>query len=143
MKYLVLAGMILASAVAAARVDRPAKEVAVTVNRTPANDGKLMYASYCSSCHGMDGKGNGPTAPALLSRPADLTALSRNNHGKFPLESVKSALEFGAHGPVHGTVQMPKWGPILDEMDGAYAGQLRGMQRIVALSGYLEAIQQK
>jgi hypothetical protein len=143
MKYLVLAVLVVTSAVAAARVDRPAQGVVVTVNRTPANDGKLMYASYCASCHGLDGKGDGPTASALISRPTDLTALSRNNHGKFPLVTVKSALEFGAAGPVHGTVQMPTWGPILHEMDGAYAGQLRGMQRIVALCGYLESIQKK
>ena len=143
MKSLILAALVVTSVVAAARVDRPANGIVVTVQKTPPGDGKLMYASYCASCHGVYGKGNGPTAMLLRNRPADLTALSRNNQGKFPLENVKSALEFGAPSPAHGSAQMPVWGPILHEMDGPYAGQLRGLQRIVSLSAYLESIQQK
>ncbi len=26
------------------------------------DNGKQMYASYCASCHGVDGRGNGPVA---------------------------------------------------------------------------------
>jgi mono/diheme cytochrome c family protein len=35
---------------------------------TRASSGKDMYVTYCASCHGKDGKGNGPAAP--LSNPA-------------------------------------------------------------------------
>jgi Cytochrome c len=129
MKYLVLAVLVVTSAVAAARVDRPAQGVVVTVNRTPANDGKLMYASYCASCHGLDGKGDGPTASALISRPTDLTALSRNNHGKFPLVTVKSALEFARRAQYmepskcrHGDRFFTRWTALMRASSGECSG---------------------
>ena len=35
--------------------------------------GSALYASYCASCHGADGSGDGPTAALLPLRPANLT----------------------------------------------------------------------
>jgi mono/diheme cytochrome c family protein len=143
MKCPILATLAVTIAVAAGYADQSAKTVVVTVNRTPASSGKLMYASYCASCHGVYGKGNGPTAQALRNRPPDLTALSRDNGGRFPLGHVKAVLEFGAASAAHGTVQMPVWGPILRGIDTAYPGQNMGALRIINLSGYLESIQEK
>jgi len=144
MRYLVLAASAVAIAVGAAyAADQPERRVVVTVNKTPANSGKLMYASYCSSCHGLDGRGNGPTAPVLKRQPADLTVLSRNNRGRFPFEHVKAVLEFGAGNRGHGTGPMPVWGPILSELDTANPGQNMGMLRIINLNQYLESIQEK
>ena len=139
--FVALAAMIAAGAGYAA--DQPERRVVVTVNHTPANNGKLMYASYCSSCHGLDGKGNGPTAQVLKTQPADQTALSRNNRGRYPFEHVKAVLEFGAASRVRGAQPMPVWGPILSELDTAYPGQNMGMVRIVNLNRYLESIQEK
>jgi len=48
------------------------------VNKTTATSGKQMYINYCASCHGVDGRGNGPAAAALKMPPTDLTVLSRN-----------------------------------------------------------------
>ncbi len=143
MKYPILATLALTSAVVAGYADQSAKTIVVIVNKTPANSGKLMYASYCASCHGLNGKGNGPNAPALRNHPTDLTALSRNNRGRFPMGHVKEVLQFGVGGPAHGTVQMPVWGPILNEIDSAGAGQFGELIRIINLSGYLESIQEK
>ena len=143
MKYPILATLVVTIAVAAGYADQSAKTIVVTVNKTPAGSGKLMYASYCASCHGWNGKGNGPTAPALRNHPPDLTALSRNNRGRFPQGHVKAVLQFGAVGPAHGTVQMPLWGPILRNIDSAGAGDFRESIRIINLSKYLESIQEK
>lgn len=38
-----------------------------------ASKGKALYASQCASCHGAQGKGNGPAAAALNPKPVDLT----------------------------------------------------------------------
>ncbi|MBV9654514.1 MAG: CopD family protein [Acetobacteraceae bacterium] len=36
--------------------------------------GEALYGSNCASCHGADGRGDGPAAPGLAVPPADLTA---------------------------------------------------------------------
>ncbi len=36
--------------------------------------GPDLYRLYCATCHGRDGKGNGPAAAALKVPPPDLTA---------------------------------------------------------------------
>ncbi|HXZ88657.1 MAG TPA: c-type cytochrome, partial [Candidatus Binataceae bacterium] len=43
--------------------------------------GKLQFRQYCAQCHGMDATGDGPVAPALKKKPANLTVLSKNNGG--------------------------------------------------------------
>ncbi len=48
--------------------------------------GPDLYHAHCAACHGSDGKGNGPAAAALKTKPADLTVLAKNNGGKFPTE---------------------------------------------------------
>src|ERR1039457_4011137 len=35
------------------------------VRRADITSGKNMFVNYCASCHGVDGKGNGPAAVAL------------------------------------------------------------------------------
>jgi cytochrome c oxidase cbb3-type subunit 3 len=40
-------------------------------------EGRLLFTSYCSLCHGSDGKGRGPLAMAMKVEPADLTVTVR------------------------------------------------------------------
>src|SRR5271169_4514525 len=65
--------------------------------------GKTMYKQYCASCHGIDGKGRGPAASALNTRPADLTTLAKRHNGKFPREYVAGVLRFGPGFSAHGS----------------------------------------
>lgn len=37
------------------------------------DDGKRIYTTFCASCHGTAGKGDGPAAKGLTPAPADLT----------------------------------------------------------------------
>ena len=39
--------------------------------------GKDLFLRRCASCHGEDGKGNGPAAAALKTPSADLTQISK------------------------------------------------------------------
>jgi mono/diheme cytochrome c family protein len=41
--------------------------------RPNALPGERVYARYCATCHGPDGRGNGPAAPSLIPRPRDFT----------------------------------------------------------------------
>lgn len=39
--------------------------------------GEQLYTSYCASCHGESGHGNGPAASSLDTNPANIAAFSR------------------------------------------------------------------
>jgi hypothetical protein len=107
---------------------------------TPSLYGVDNFHSYCSPCHGRDGKGNGPVALALKRRPSDLTTLAKRNHGVFPRADVRNFITNGDPDiPEHGTVDMPVWGPTfraLDSSDRSVA------IRIANVVEYLASIQQ-
>ncbi len=119
--------------------DQPKSKLTVPTPRTDPTDGKLMYTSYCAPCHGTDGRGNGPYAPALKSQPADLTNLAKANNGKYPENHVVSVLRFGSDVPGHGSAQMPVWGSIFTKMSKVNS-QERDL-RTANLTRYLESIQ--
>jgi cytochrome c553 len=77
------------------------------LRRTPVRSGPRMYAAYCTGCHGVHGRGNGPVARALRVRPPDLTRLAERNGGVFPYEHVASVLQYGAGHSAHASVEMP------------------------------------
>jgi hypothetical protein len=72
--------------------------------------GKIEYSSACSACHGTDGKGSGPLAAELKTKPADLTALVKRNSGVFPLNAVYAVIDGRTPIGSHGTREMPIWG---------------------------------
>ena len=41
----------------------------VPPENTSITSGAEMFGTYCAVCHGVDGKGNGPAAPALAKQP--------------------------------------------------------------------------
>lgn len=141
LKRLILMSLAAAVAVGMGYAQQSETKVVIPVKRTSPTSGKQMYTNYCAPCHGMDGKGNGPTAPALKVPPTDLTVLSRNNNGKFPDVHVAAVLRFGPDIPAHGSALMPVWGPILGKMDRINP-QDRQL-RISNLIRYLESIQEK
>ncbi len=116
-------------------------KVVIPVKRTSPTDGKQMYNGYCAPCHGLDGKGNGPAATALKAPPTDLTALSKNNHGKYPDAHIVSVLRFGSELTAHGSADMPVWGPILGRMNQVNSQDKQ--LRISNLSRYIESMQVK
>jgi mono/diheme cytochrome c family protein len=113
----------------------------IAVNKTTATSGMQMYINYCASCHGVDGRGNGPAAAALRIPPTDLTVLSKNNHGVFPETHIVTVLQYGAEFPSHGSVEMPVWGPIFGKMDTVNP-QVKQL-RIRNLIRYLKTLQIK
>lgn len=130
---------ILAVGVAYANQDNG--KITLPVNKTEPTSGQQMYVNYCAPCHGVDGRGHGPVAPALKLQPTDLTVLTKNNNGKYPDTHVVSVLQGGSTLPAHGTSIMPVWGPILGKMNVSNP-QDRTL-RISNLSRYLETLQVK
>ena len=108
---------------------------------TSPSSGKEMFTSYCASCHGKDGRGDGPAASALKQRPADLTMLAKNNGGKYPADKVTSILRGQAQLMAHGDQEMPVWGPVFWKMSQGHEEQVQ--MRIANLNKYLQSIQAK
>lgn len=101
--------------------------------------GRDLYMSYCVSCHGWTGKGDGPAGLALKSPPADLTQLSASNGGEFPTTQVKKYIEGETLIQAHGSRQMPVWGKVFRrESTGSEA-----RMQYFALAKFLESIQVK
>jgi mono/diheme cytochrome c family protein len=108
---------------------------------TSASSGKEMYRAYCAACHGADGKGDGPASEALKSRPLDLTDLARRNAGKFPELRVFGTINGDLHVTAHGSKDMPTWGVVFGQMDGADVARVK--LRIRNLTKYIESLQAK
>jgi len=121
--------------------NQSSSKVIITVGKTQADNGKQMFVDYCAPCHGLNGRGNGPVAQSLKTPPADLTVLTRDNHGRYPATHIVSVLQAGAPVPAHGTTLMPVWGPIFGKMSTSDP-QVRAL-RISNLSRYVETLQAK
>jgi mono/diheme cytochrome c family protein len=111
------------------------------IKQTSPASGEEMFRTYCASCHGNDAKGDGPAAPALKMRPADLTVLAKNNGGQFPAERVQRTIRFGVETPAHGSKEMPIWGPALESLNPSNRTVVQ--QRVSNLAEYIKSIQIK
>jgi mono/diheme cytochrome c family protein len=107
---------------------------------TPEIAGQEMFRAYCASCHGLDGRGNGPAAPALKKQLPDLTLLNKKNGGKFPRTRVNSVLEGNDFITEHGSRDMPIWG---DAFRAANREESMVKIKVRNLTAYIESIQQK
>ena len=72
--------------------------------------GKKEFVTYCGSCHGSNGKGDGPIVNFLERKPPNLTQLSKNNGGAFPFERIWGVFDGTYIFAEHGTSEMPIWG---------------------------------
>ena len=105
-------------------------------------DGRVLFASYCASCHGRNGHGDGPVADNLRVRPMDLTQLARQNGGMFPAERARRVID-GREARVraHGSIEMPVWGDAFIKREGLSEPAARA--RIAAIVRYLDSIQER
>jgi mono/diheme cytochrome c family protein len=72
--------------------------------------GKLEYQSSCAICHGEQGKGDGSFNVLLKKKAADLTVLSKNNDGVFPVNRTYEVISGATDVVGHGPRNMPIWG---------------------------------
>jgi len=75
-------------------------------------EGKKLYATYCSSCHGENGKGDGPASTAFPVKPGDHTngTIMNQESDKFLFEIISKG-----GGAVGKSAFMPAWGNALNE----------------------------
>jgi len=126
-----------------------AQETQTQIKKVPAPStspasGEQMFKAYCASCHGADGKGNGPAVPALKVAVPDLTTLAQGHGGKYPETYVESVLKFGTgtHA-AHGSQDMPIWGPVFNSMNPNQVMSSTSQLRITNLAHYIGTLQVK
>mgnify|MGYP001335240081 FL=1 len=75
-------------------------------------EGKNLYTTYCVTCHGDKGKGDGVAAKGLAQKPADHTdgAVMNPLSDKFLTDVISKG-----GGAVGKSSFMPSWGAALNE----------------------------
>lgn len=72
--------------------------------------GAQLFAKFCASCHGVQGRGDGAVAPSLKVEVPDLTRLVRRPGDPFPVEQVRRIVDGREVVAAHGARRMPVWG---------------------------------
>ena len=134
--------LIIGAATSTAQSNSQSSEIKkTTASYTSPSSGKSMYLAYCASCHGNDGKGNGPAARALKMPPRDLTQLAADNGGKFPEKEVIHTIKGDSPAPSHGSKDMPVWGPVFRAL--STSSDATADLRVRNLTKYIASLQQK
>ena len=120
----------------------------VFAQQTKPDMGKREFEANCASCHGLDGKGNGPLGNLLRVGPPDLTQLAKKNQGMLPMNRLYEVIEGGTV-PAHGPREMPIWGREYRIDDAEHLREARGnydsaalvRARILLLLEYINRLQ--
>jgi len=121
---------------------------AAAAQQAAFDPGKQEFSNNCASCHGTDGKGNGPLGEWLRKSPPDLTQLAKRNQGVLPINRLYAVID-GAGVPSHGSRDMPVWGreyriddaQQLREARGQYDSAELVRARILVLLEFISRIQ--
>ena len=87
-----------------------------------AEDAAAVFTGTCSICHGVGGKGDGPSAQGLEPKPADFT--NCQTMVKDSDEVLFKIIKGGGQSAGRSTV-MPSWGDSLSDQ------QIRGLVKFI------------
>jgi mono/diheme cytochrome c family protein len=104
--------------------------------------GSELFRTYCATCHGKSGKGDGPLADSLRKRPPDLTQFAKQNNDTFPAEKVRRIIDGREPVTGHGGPDMPVWGDAFAQSrEDADPESVK--LKIQAIVDFLQSIQQR
>jgi mono/diheme cytochrome c family protein len=115
------------------------EDVAETVALTPVEEGREWYLSYCTMCHGEDGKGKGVLADSLRQPPLDLTTITLRR-GEFSSELMAKIIAGVEEVPGHSTGDMPAWFETFKESENITSEVVLN-EKIDHIVAYLKSIQ--
>lgn len=134
------------AAVAANTAMASAQEDATATKTVKVFKGKVTYRIYCSNCHGETGHGDGNLSELLSVRPANLTAIARNNGGEFPSELITQLVDGRETVQGHGLKEMPVWGDAFQKsLQPSWTEESddeRATRKIVEVVAFVESIQE-
>jgi mono/diheme cytochrome c family protein len=102
--------------------------------------GSFTYKTYCATCHGKEGRGDGPLADNLRFRPPDLTLLAKRNGGSYPEEMVHRIIDGRKPVKGHGGPDMPVWGDAFKNVESGFSDE-KVKEKIAGLVEHLRSIQ--
>jgi mono/diheme cytochrome c family protein len=106
------------------------------------DQGQQFFMQYCASCHGKDGRGNGPVSPYLKITVPNLTLLKKNNKEIYPMAKVMSAIDGSRVVRAHGDREMPVWGEIFrKEAEAAKYTELTSLLKTKMIAEYVATLQ--
>jgi mono/diheme cytochrome c family protein len=109
-----------------------------------AMSGQQLYERFCASCHGLEGRGDGPVAQTFSSKVPDLTLIARRHGGEFQRDWVERTIDGRHKIGAHGAYRMPVWGEDFSRAEIGNPDAERATRTIIArLVDYLETLQHK
>lgn len=104
--------------------------------------GGEIFRTYCATCHGPAGRGDGPLAGSMRRRPADLAEIAKRNGGEYPSDVVYRTIDGREPVRGHGGPDMPVWGDAFARSrDGGDAATVK--ERIDSLVDFIRTLQVK
>lgn len=108
--------------------------------------GAEYFQDHCAVCHGDAAVGDGPMAAVLSVRPSNLTALSIENNGVFPIGRVVRRIDGTTEVMAHGG-PMPIFGLLLQGPSEAVlapdGSEVIAPEAIVDIVTWLQSVQQE
>jgi mono/diheme cytochrome c family protein len=125
--------------------------VLVMLGSTPVNgadylamSGQQLYTRFCASCHGLEGRGDGPVAQTFSREVPDLTLIARRHGGEFQRDWVERTIDGRHKIAAHGAYTMPVWGEDFSRTQIGSPDAERATETMIArLVDYLETLQRK
>jgi len=143
-------GGVLLTAALASGTDRPGVPAGGPAQAKPAVppadsgvysvSGSYAYRTYCATCHGPDGKGEGPLADSLRFHPPDLSLLAKRNGGEYPAEKIHRIVDGRKPLPGHGGPDMPIWGDAFKNPETGF-DDAKVKEKIRGVVDYLRTLQ--
>jgi hypothetical protein len=105
-------------------------------DRVSAEAPQLVYRHFCASCHGIEGRGDGPAAAALSPPPPDLTRLTYN------VDELMWRIDGTQTIRAHGDSRMPVWGEVFAKgLVGDETPDRRARLHVKAAALYAKSLQ--
>lgn len=104
--------------------------------------GQDLYRRFCASCHGIEGRGDGPVAASLRVEVPDLTQTASRLQGAAGRERIARIIDGRHIIGSHGTRLMPVWGEDFSRLEIGNPDAERSAQVVIErLADYVTSLQ--